>query len=74
MRRADHSYRRSHCVWCVCECNREASTMRPWPTRGRCPTGGGGVNLTCFGTTAPSLDCVHAILLYVQYQLTYYTS
>jgi len=23
----------------VCECDREASTLRPWPTRGRCPTG-----------------------------------
>jgi hypothetical protein len=37
--RPEESYR----VWCVSECNREASILRrPWPTRGRCATGGGG--------------------------------
>jgi hypothetical protein len=30
-------------VWCVSECDREASIMRrPWPTRGCCAIGEGG--------------------------------
>ena len=32
----EESYR----VWCVSECDREASIMKgPWPTRGRCSMG-----------------------------------
>jgi hypothetical protein len=36
--RPEESYR----VWCVSECDREASIMRrPWPPRGCCAMGGG---------------------------------
>jgi len=53
----EESYR----MWCVCECNFEASVMRrPWPTRGCCDMGRGGCRNCCKLTY---LRFPHAVLL-----------